>query len=274
MPGLADHVRIPGSLPEATEFDAAWALLCRTRSRSRPANAAVHAVRGNLLLRRGRTDAAQRSYALAARFDPYHAAARIVLGELAYMAGDEAAAKAWFDEAFALTRVYSPAALPGARPALVLCVAGPWHRNIPLDFLIDPERWTLHRWYLPDGAFERGKVELPAFDVVIDAIGESVDAQPALRAAQQFVAGGTARVVNDPLRIAATARDVLAATLGGIERCRVAPVRRVPRDDLTQAGEAFPLLVRPTDAHGGRGLERVDDAAALAAYATRVIGFL
>ena len=47
--------------------------------------------------RRGKTDGAQRSYALAARLDPYDAPSRIALGELAYMAGDEAAAQraAW-----------------------------------------------------------------------------------------------------------------------------------------------------------------------------------
>src|ERR1700728_2339947 len=87
-PGLVDHARIPGSLAGAAESEAAWALL-QTAVSLDPTAAAVHAARGNLLLRRGKTDPAQRSYALAARFDPYDAASRIVLGELAYMAGDE-----------------------------------------------------------------------------------------------------------------------------------------------------------------------------------------
>src|SRR5580698_3781190 len=105
VPGLGDHARIPGSLPDAAAFDAAWGLLQSAVSLD-PTNAAVHAARGNLLLRRGKTDAAQRSYALAARLDPYDAPSRIALGELAFMAGDEAAAQVWFDAAFALTRRY------------------------------------------------------------------------------------------------------------------------------------------------------------------------
>jgi tetratricopeptide (TPR) repeat protein len=269
VPSLGDHARIPGSLPDVAAFDATWALLQQAVSLD-PSNAAVHAARGNLLLRRGKTDAAQRSYALAVRFDPYDAPSRIVLGELAYMAGDERAAQAYFDAAFALRRLYSPAALPGARSALVLCVAGPWHRNVPLDFVVDAERWTLHRWYVPDTAFERGEVALPAYDVVVNAIGESVEAQPALEAAQRFIAAQPKPVINDPRELPGTARDRLAATLAGIAGCGAGTVRRVSRAELLQIADAFPFVVRPSDAHGGRGLERVDDAAAVAAYAARV----
>lgn len=269
VPALTDHARIPGSLPEVAEFDAAWALLQVAVSID-PTSAPVHAARGNLLLRRGKTEAAQRSYALAARFDPFDAPSRIALGELAYMAGDEAAARTWFDAAFALARVYSPVPLAGARSALVLCVGGPWHRNIPLDFVVDAERWTLHRWYLPDAAAERDDFALPDYDVVIDAIGESVDAQPALAAAQRFIGAQSKPVINAPLRVRGTARDALAATLAGIAGCAVAPVRRIAHAELMRDANDFPLLARPTDAHGGRGLERADDTAALANYAERV----
>jgi hypothetical protein len=269
VPALADHARIPGSAADVPEFDAAWALLQSAVSLD-PTFAAVHAARGNLLLRRGKTDAARRSYALAARFDPYDAPSRIALGELAYMAGDERAAQTWFDAAFALTHVYSPVPRAGARSALVLCVGGPWHRNIPLDFVVDPERWTLHRRYLPDLAPERGDLALPGHDLVIDAIGESVDARPALDAAQRFMAAQSKPAINDPGRVRGTARDALAATLRGVAGCAAAPVQRFTRDAFVRTASGFPLLVRPTDAHGGRGLERVDDAAALAAYAARV----
>lgn len=269
MPGIADHAVIPGSAPDVPEHDAAWTLLQNLVSLE-PTNAAVHAARGNLLLRRGKTDGAQRSYSLAARLDPFDAPSRIALGELAYMAGDEANAQIWFDAAFALTRRYSPAPRPGARSALVLSLAGPWHRNIPLDFVVDPARWALHRWYLPDAAAQRDDFTLPDYDLVIDAIGESVAAQPALEAARRFIETQSKPSINDPQRVRGTARDVLAETLHGIAGCTAAPVRRIARAELTQLASGFPLLVRPADAHGGRGLERVDDAAAIAAYAARV----
>ena len=62
----------------------------------------------------------------------------------------------------------------------------------------------------------------------------------------------------------------LAATLAGVAGAAVAPARRLTKEQLLAIGEGFPLLVRPTDAHGGRGLERVDDVAAVRAYAARV----
>ncbi len=268
VPGLTDHARIPGSLPDTPAFDAAWGLLqcrvARSEGRGRACGARQSAVAAR------ETDAAQRSYALAARFDPYDAPSRLVLGELAYMAGDERAATAWFDEAFALTHLYSPPVQPGARSALVLCVAGPWHRNIPLDFVVDAERWTLHRWYVPDDSILRGELELPEYELVIDAIGESIEARAALEEAQKFIFAQEMPAINDPLRVGGTARDVLAATLAGVAGCAVAPVRRVPAEALVRIADGFPLLVRPTDSHGGKGLERVDDTAALAAYASRV----
>lgn len=268
VPALADHAVIPGSASIVAELDAAWALLENAVTLD-PTFAPAHAARGNLLLRRGQTGAARRSYALAARFDLYDAPARIALGELAYMAGAEAEAQAWFAEAFALTRLYAPAPRTGTRSALVLCLAGPWHRNIPLDFVIDPARWALHRRYLPDIAAEPDRVELPDYELVIDAIGESVEAQTALDAAQRFIAGQAKPSINDPQRVRGLARDALPATLADVSGCAVAPARRVGRDELRRIASGFPLLVRPTDAHGGRGLERLDDAAAIADYATR-----
>ncbi len=269
VPALGDHAVIPGSAPDVAAFEEAWQLL-QTAVSHDPASAAIHAARGNLLLRRGKTDAAQRSYALAARFDPFDAPSRLVLGELASMAGDERGAQGWFEAAFALTHLYSPAPRTGTRSALVLCVPGPWHRNIPLDFVVDPARWTLHRWYLPDNAAERDDFALPAYDLVIDAIGESTEAQPALDSAQRFLAGQSKPALNDPQRVRGTARAALAETLRGVAGCAAAPARRVAGGELVQIASGFPLLVRPADAHGGRGLERLDDQAAPAAYAARV----
>jgi tetratricopeptide (TPR) repeat protein len=268
VPALLDHAVIPGSAASVPDAAAAWALL-ENAITLEPTYAPAHAARGNLLLRQGKTETARRSYELAARFDPYDAASRVALGELAFMAGDAPAAKAWFDAAFALNRVHSPTPLAGTRSALVLTLAGPWHRNVPFDFVIDPLRWTLHRWYLPDSAIDPGTVRLPAYDLVINSIGESVAAHSTLDAAQRFIASQAKPSLNDPQRVRGTARDVLAETLRGVAGCAVAPARRITRDELLQLANGFPLLVRPTDTHGGRGLERLDDAAAIADYAAR-----
>jgi hypothetical protein len=266
IPTLADHAMIPGSASPDTELDAAWALLERAVMLD-PACAQAHAVRGNVLVRRGNTVAARRSYELAARLDPYDAPSRLALGELAFMASDEREADTWFDEAFALSRQYSRAARPGARSALVLATAGPWHRNIPLDFVVDPARWTLQRWYLPDVAAERPEFRLPAYDLVIDAIGESDAGRPALEAAARFAGTQSKPVINDPRRVAGTAREALAATLRDVRNCRAAESRRVTREELLRTAVGVPLIARPADAHGGHGLERIENATVLAWYA-------
>jgi tetratricopeptide (TPR) repeat protein len=269
VPSLADRAVIPGSVPPGPELDAVWPLLERAVTLD-PTYAPAYAARGNVLVRRGDVAGARRSYTLAARFDAYDAPSRLALGELAFMAGDESAAAAWFAAAFALQRVYSPAPRSGTRPALVLCLAGPWHRNIPLDFVVDADRWALHRWYLPDAAQPNGDLALPAYELVVDAIGASVAAEPALDAAARFIAGQAQPSINVPERVRGTARDELVAALRGIARCAAAPVRRIAGGELERIADGFPLLVRPTDAHGGRGFERLDDGTALAAYAARV----
>jgi hypothetical protein len=269
IPSLDDHAAIPGSAAPEAELAAAWALLERAVTLD-PSSAPVHALRGNLLVRRGNTVAARRSYALAARLDPYHAPARIALGELAFMAGDEREAAGWFDEAYALTHRFSPARRPGARSALVLAAAGPWHRNIPLDFIVDPARWTLHRWYLPDDAATRPEFRLPAYDLVIDAIGESDAGRAALAQAAQFIAAQPKPAINDPGKVSGTAREALAATLDAVPGCRAAKSRRVSREELLRVAVDGPLIVRPADAHGGQGLERIENATVLAWYAGKV----
>lgn len=266
VPLLGDHTAIPGSAALEPDLDAAWTLLEQAVTLE-PASAQAHALRGNLLLRRGDTLSAYRSYQLAARCDPYAAAARIALGELAYMAGDERESDMWFAEALALTRVFSPALRAGARSALMLCTPGPWPRNSPLDFVVDPARWTLHRWYLPDVGTQRSP--LPAYDIVIDAIGESDAARPALIAAAAFCAAQSKPVLNDPLRVRATARVELATALRDVPGCAAADARRVSREELVRLPIVRPSLVRPADTHGGRGLERVADATDLASYAAR-----
>jgi len=269
VPSLGDHAVIPGSAASSAQIDAALALLEHAITLD-PACAPAHAARANALVRSGKTPAARRSYALAARLDPYAAGVRLALGELAFMAGDEHEAGDWFNAAFALTQQYSPAPRPGARSALVLAVAGPWHRNIPLDFIVDPARWTLHRWYVPDTRTERDGFRLPAYDVVIDAIGASDAAQPALAAAQRFAAGQTHAPINDPSDVPGTARAALAQTLRDVAGCMAATSQRVTRAELAALQFAAPQLVRPADAHGGRGLERIAAAADLADYIARV----
>ena len=266
VPSLADHARIPASLPLDPALDAAKAHIDRAIGLD-PTCAPAHAAHGNLLLRRGQTAGAQRAYALAARFDPADAASRLVLAELASMAAS-ADADAHFDRAFALSAIFSPPPQTHARPAIALMLAGPWHRNIPLDFVIDSKRWAMTRVYLR-GNEDIAAMRLPSHDLIVDALAESVAAQGAIASARAFIGAQSKPVVNDPAHLARTARTELAAVLEHLSDCVVPATQRLAGAGLARH-VTFPCVLRPTDAHGGRACERIDDRAALLAYRDRV----
>ncbi len=274
MPSIGDHLRIPGSQRFVDGIADAWEVLERAVALD-ASDPRVHAARGNILTRGGFVDGAREAYARAAALDPHDAASRYALAELAYVSRDEATAQTYFDEAFARERLFSPPlSRRDARHALVLGLAGPWPRNMPLDFVVDDARWTLHRWFLPDA--QRTAREVPRVDLIVNALGDSVAGAAALADAQAILAAhAEIPSINAPERLRALGRDRLAATLAGTPGVRVPDARRVSRAVLAAShgdvdGLAYPLLVRPVDTHGGRGLERLEHPGDLPAYLERV----
>jgi hypothetical protein len=276
-PSIGDHLRIPGSQTFGNGVNEAAALLERAVALD-PAFAPAHAARGNVLVRGGFVEHARAAYERAAELDATDAGARYALAELATLARDEATAQRWFDEAFARARLFSPPRpIAGARDALVLGLAGPWPRNIPLDFVVDERHWTLHRWFLPDPSFATRA--LPRVDLIVNALGESSAGAEALAQAERIIGARRIPAINAPARVRGLGRDRLGATLASVPRVRVPAAARLTRVALAEAaaagradvaGIAFPLLIRPVDTHGGRGLERVDAPDDLTAALARV----
>jgi hypothetical protein len=268
-PAISDHLRIPGSQRFVNGVNEAWSLLERAVALD-PSYAPAHAARANILVRGGFLDDARAAYARAAELDVNDAAVRYALAELAFLARDEAAAATWFAEAFRRRRLFSPPyPRPGARNALMLCHAGPWPANMPLDFLLDDRQWTLHRWFLPDPNTQTQ--EVPNVDVVIDALGESVAGRAAIADAELVIARLRPPAINDPQCLRGLGRDRLAATLANVTGVRVARAWRLAREGLENGATTliYPLLVRPIDSHSGRGLERMDAASSLDSYLAR-----
>jgi hypothetical protein len=271
-PSIGDQLRIPGSLRFQDGVNEAWELLERAAALD-PADARVQAARGNVLVRGGFVDAAREAYARAVALDPGDAASHYALGELAYVGRDEATAQWYFDAAFARERLFSPpVARAGAKHALMLALAGPWPRNMPLDFVVDDARWMLHRWMLPDT--QRDARALPPVDLIINALGDSVAGAAALADAQAILSTyAHLPSINAPERLRALGREQLAATLAGVRGVQVPDARRLAHATLAAGdveGLAYPLLVRPVDTHGGRGLERLEHPDELPAYLARV----
>jgi hypothetical protein len=271
-PSAADQLRIPGSLSFGNGVSEAFALLERAIALD-PSYAPAHAARANILVRGGFVDAAREAYTRAVELNPDDAASRYALAELAFLRRDEATAWSWFDAAFARRRFFSPPAPTGARHALVLGLAGPWPRNMPLDFVVDDRQWTLHRWFLPDD--EASTRALPPVDLVINALGESDIGASAIAAARTILAAHPGPSINAVDRLALLARDRLGATLAHVPGVHVPAGRRLRRDAIVGedafADLGFPLLMRPVDTHGGRGLERLEDPAAVEDYLARTV---
>ena len=223
------------------------------------------------LTARGREHAAAGRHAEAlAAFEAAVAADRRAIGahvgiyEVAQILGRPELALAHQAEAIALASIHST--LAGGREAyalLVPSVPGPWTANTPVDLLFDPAQVTIHRWYVDPA---RPVPALPRYDAVFVAAGESQAAQPALTFLEQALADQPAPVLNDPARIAQLGRIPFARGFAGARHCRVVTTERLSRAAYAAAGYPTPHIVRPLDAPGGHGLERIDDDAGRAAH--------
>ncbi len=241
-----------------------------------PSFAPAHAALGNIRARQRRRAEALSAYRLAAMLDWDWADVHLALAAFFDTVRDEPNAARHRHEALTRKRVY-PASKPHARrQVLVLAAAGDPTANAPLDYCINHERFALHRYYLTDA---REAAELPAYDLVFNAIEEAESSAAAIARCAAFIASQPQPVINDPRHLAGMRRSALPRTLGGVAGCSVPPTRRIERDALERlplcsaaVGFELPVLVRPVDTHRGDWQERLSNAADLTDYLARVPG--
>ena len=148
--------------------------------------------------------------------------------------------------------------------------------NTPVDFLLEGSDTTLDLLYVsPDLPFPPA---LPEHDVAIVAIGQTDQNQPLLEQVSELLKHSPCRVLNAPEQISRLSRDNVSRLLQNIPGLEIPLTARVSRLDLQQLchGEqavssllddgCFPLIVRPLGSHGGSGLVKIDNPAALAEY--------
>lgn len=164
-------------------------------------------------------------------------------------------------------------ASPGALRVLALLAPGDLMVNTPIEFLARHLNIRLDLLYI---ASDRPlPASVPDHDVAFFAVSES-DPAALTRLAPLFRAWPRP-ALNHPSRVSELARDRLAAHLTGLPGIHHPPTRRCDRASIEAAltetaplrsllqGADWPVLVRPVGSHGGAGLARADDAAALAA---------
>lgn len=220
-------------------------------------------------------------YELVLHLDPTLAVAHLNLAAIHELAGRPAEASACRARAYALQRVFvEQSGAPGLR-VLVLCAGGA-ALNTPFEILLPTARCVRIK-YAIDHAGDDEDEGLPPYDLVFNAIGEA-DVAPALAARlQRFAARCPRPLLNPPAVAARTRRDRLGALLAGLDDVVVAPCVRCespPADAaalatmLAAADIGLPALYRPLASHGGKGVVRCDDVAALLAAAAAGPGYL
>lgn len=211
-------------------------------------------------------------------FEPDNAAALMDLATIEQLFGNEKDGIARQSEALRRCRVYrTPCA--SETPALrVLAFAAPGEvgNNTPLEFLLEDSDIALTRLYVVPG--QPLPSVIPEHDIAIVAACESDANHAVLAEIARFAPGWPKPILNPPDRIALLARERLHGLLKSVTGLVSPTSVRIDRTSLGEiaAGHSelrahlpdggFPLLVRPLESRAGRGLEKLDDAAALAKY--------
>ncbi len=211
-----------------------------------PAMAEAHASLGAVYLMADRKADARAAYEAALAANPDLIAAHQSLAGLLAEAGEGEAARRHRDIAYRRQCVFVEAAPEPRRRVLILSTAE--GGNVPFHHLLPKDRYTRIIWYV---AYGQGAP--PEHDLVFNAIGDADLAGPTAAKVATFLATSERRLLNDPAKVARTARHLTPGMLAGLEDVVVPPTVRVTGADLS-AAPPLPLLVRPIGSHGGKGL--------------------
>ena len=212
------------------------------------------------------------------RQDPGDANALMDLATMLQLVGKPDLALNAQQQALALSRLYRIAPEDGrvAIRVLALMAPGDLMSNTPLEFLIQDSDVQLDMLYLAPSL--QIPETIPEHDLLFVAIGESETNRPLLKELVNALKDWPRPVLNLPDRIARLSRDAASALLRDIpgavtpvsvriERAALQQIARRAFDVSTILGDGgFPIIIRPTDSHAGRGLEKVDGPEAIPGY--------
>lgn len=232
----------------------------------------AHGALAALYLRADLPEQAEAEARDALALNPSDALACQTLSTLSERAGHPKDAEAWLDRAYAAQALFhEPAFSPRAR---VLVLATRTQGNVPYRFLMPPQDYSRHVWYMEHA---RDDQALPDYDIVFNTIGDPDLSGPSQAAVERFLGRNRRPVINRPEPVAQTYRHLIPARLGDIDGVVTPQTLRVAAgapvlDAISAAGLAFPVLLRPVGAHGGIGLHRADSPAEAAGIARDLDG--
>ncbi|MFM0132542.1 ATP-grasp domain-containing protein [Paraburkholderia sediminicola] len=212
-------------------------------------------------------------YRLVLKLDPHVAVVCQNLAAILAVGGHVSEAAAYRERAYRIQRVFIEGSGAGQRRVLILCAA---HTagNVPFDALL-PSTLCCRIKYAIDYTDDEEDQQLPAYDLVFNAIGDADIAAPLSGRLARFVSRCARPVLNPPDAIARTQRHRTASLFDELPdvqvapcvRSEVAPASRSALDALLAAGGIdFPVLARPAATHGGDGLTLCESLAALESW--------
>jgi hypothetical protein len=214
---------------------------------------------------------AARWYALVLTLDPNVAVACQNLAAIHAGEGRAALAEVYRERAYGIQRVFVEETAGWTRSVLILC-AGRSTGNVPFEALLPGARNRRIK-YAIDYAADDEDAQLPAFDLVFNAIGDPDIAAPLGSRLTRFEAQCSRPLLNPNSAITPTSRHRLRALLDGLDDVQTAPCVRYDDQSKGQSeaqdvgalaslladhAVTFPLLARPVAAHGGDGLVLCD----------------
>lgn len=236
-----------------------------------PMRKEAHASLGSALLLAGDERAAERSYRQALAIDPDMIAPHQNLAAICDATGRAADARRHRDAAYGRQNMFiEPAGRP-RRAVLLLTTAK--SGNVPTKFLFRRDHCTLVKWFI-EYAGPDDENCLPPYDLVFNGIGDPDEAAPTAAAVERFIRDCPRPVLNHPVEVERTRRDLLPDLLQNIPDIVVPAVRRIlsagrSRDELAaailHAGMELPVLLRRAGSHGGEGVTFVETREHLAA---------
>lgn len=151
------------------------------------------------------------------------------------------------------------------RRVLALAVPGDFQANLPLGALLEADRTELHTLWLtdPPAIIDDPRAAFPPdagrFDCAFITIAEDARHHAALHAADRLIASLGIPAINRGSRIAAASRTGAAQALRDLPGAIVPMPRLMHRNDLADAEAlAFPVIIRPSGGHAGKGLARLE----------------
>jgi aromatic-L-amino-acid/L-tryptophan decarboxylase len=246
---------------------------------------------GNLLMAAGDKAEARKLYEEAVEKYPEHLISRVNLGSLLAQSGEAERAREHFEYVLRIDPHNRQAhiGMSFAAETLADIERAAWHRRIAfagrcvslvphrgggepitvLELIASPEGNSRIDDYLSSQIFEKylvvtefydASTELPAHQLVINAISDADIAGAALAGAQRLLADTNAPVINPPDAVLTTSRCEIARRLAQVPGVTTPRTETISRDllagpdgaeTLAQRGFAFPLLLRTPGFHGG-----------------------